>query len=100
MRPSVRGCRDTGLAAASDHRGGDRDRLIDPRNVDLYAIRVNGDLVNVSQDQLLLDYDTINDQIHRAETNIETVSQDHETELRKQRLIFKDQIAQMLAANT
>jgi len=47
--------------------------------------------------QLLREYDAVNDEIHRAETNIAPVAQDHETELRKQRLALKDQIAQALA---
>jgi len=49
--------------------------------------------------RLLLDYDAVNDEIHRAETSIAPVSQDHETELRKQRLALKDQIARALAEN-
>ncbi len=49
--------------------------------------------------KLLVDYDAVNDEIHRAETNIAPVSHDRETELRKQRLALKDQIAQALAEN-
>jgi uncharacterized protein len=47
--------------------------------------------------KLLFEYDEVNDEIHRAETNIAPVSQDHETELRKRRLALKDRIAQALA---
>ena len=47
--------------------------------------------------QLLVDYDEVNDQIHTAETNIQPVSQDHETALRKRRLALKDQIAEALS---
>ena len=57
--------------------------------------------LKVSDEQfarLLQDYDAVNDQLHRAETNIEPVSQEHETELRKQRLALKDRIAQALAS--
>lgn len=61
----------------------------------IHALKVS----NTRFAQLLLDYDAVNDEIHRAETNIAPVSQDHETELRKQRLALKDQIAQALAEN-
>ena len=46
---------------------------------------------------LLMQYDAVNDEIHLAETNVQPVSQDHESELRKRRLSIKDQIAQALA---
>ncbi|MGZ8310617.1 MAG: YdcH family protein [Allosphingosinicella sp.] len=49
--------------------------------------------------KLLLEYDEVNDEIHVAETNVAPVTQEHETELRKRRLILKDQIAQALADN-
>ena len=49
--------------------------------------------------KLLVDYDAVNDEIHRAETNIAPVSQDRETALRRQRLALKDQIAQALTEN-
>jgi hypothetical protein len=61
----------------------------------IHALKVS----NTRFAKLLLDYDAINDEIHRAETNIAPVSQDHETELRKQRLALKDQIAQALGEN-
>ena len=65
-----------------------------PEQMDqIHALKVS----NTRFAQLLLDYDAVNDEIHRAETNIAPVSQDHETELRKQRLALKDQIAQALA---
>ncbi len=67
-----------------------------PEQMDqIHALKVS----NTRFAQLLLDYDAVNDEIHRAETNIAPVSQDHETELRKQRLALKDQIAQALAEN-
>ena len=50
--------------------------------------------------KLLLNYDQVNDEIHLAETNVAPVTQEHETELRKQRLALKDDIAQALAQNT
>lgn len=46
--------------------------------------------------KLLREYDEVNDKIHLAETNVAPVGQDHETTLRKQRLVIKDRIAQAL----
>lgn len=56
-------------------------------------------LSNAHFAKLLAKYDDVNDEIHRAETNIAPVTQEHETELRKQRLALKDEIAQALAQN-
>ena len=42
------------------------------------------------------EYHAVNDAIHRAETNIEPVTPEHESELRKTRMALKDQIAAML----
>ena len=47
--------------------------------------------------RILEEYDAVNDQIHRAETKICPVSQEEETNLRKQRLALKDTIEQALA---
>lgn len=47
--------------------------------------------------RILEQYDVVNDRIHRAETNIEPISQDEENVLRKHRLALKDGIAQALA---
>jgi len=47
--------------------------------------------------RLLKEYDEVNDQVHRAETNIEPVGQFGEVELRKRRLMIKDAIAEALA---
>lgn len=47
--------------------------------------------------RVLEEYDEVNDQIHRAETKIEPVSQEHEADLRKRRLVLKDSIASALA---
>ncbi len=47
--------------------------------------------------KLLLDYDAVNDEIHRIETHIAPASQEHETALRRQRLSLKDQISLALA---
>lgn len=46
--------------------------------------------------RLLREYDEVNDQIHRAETKVAPVPQEHETGLRKQRLAIKDRIAEAL----
>lgn len=48
--------------------------------------------------KLLVDYDAVNDKVHRAETRLDAVSADAETALRKQRLALKDAIAAALAA--
>ena len=42
-------------------------------------------------------YDAVNDQIHRAETRIDAVSEEAEVQLRKQRLALKDRIAAALS---
>ena len=43
------------------------------------------------------EYHEINRQIHRVETGVEPTSQHFETELRKKRMLLKDEIASMLA---
>lgn len=48
--------------------------------------------------RVLIEYDEVNDQIHRAETNIEPVSDEFEATLRKRRLALKDIIAAAIAA--
>lgn len=47
--------------------------------------------------RILDDYDAINDQIHRAETRLDTISEEAEVTLRKRRLALKDDIAKALA---
>ncbi|HMO27920.1 YdcH family protein [Enterovirga sp.] len=47
--------------------------------------------------RLLARYDEVNDQVHRAETNIAPVDQATETELRKERLRIKDAIGAALS---
>lgn len=49
--------------------------------------------------RVLEEYDTVNDRIHRAETKIEPVGQEEETNLRKRRLALKDIIEQALSQN-
>ena len=48
--------------------------------------------------KLLEEYDEVNDAVHLAETRVQPVSEDAETELRKKRLAIKDAIAKALAA--
>lgn len=48
--------------------------------------------------KVLDEYDEVNDQIHRAESRIEPVSEEVEATLRKRRLALKDTIAGALAA--
>ncbi|MEP1208794.1 MAG: YdcH family protein [Rhizobiaceae bacterium] len=43
------------------------------------------------------EYHEINRQIHRVETGVEPTSQQFETELRKKRMLLKDEIASILA---
>ena len=48
--------------------------------------------------RLAEEYHTVNRTIHRAETLVEPVAEHHETELRRQRMALKDDIARALAA--
>lgn len=65
-----------------------------PGQIDQIHARKESDAIFA---KLLLEYDQVNDEIHLAETNVKPVTQEHETELRKQRLALKDYIAQALA---
>lgn len=47
--------------------------------------------------KLLADYDAVNDQVHRAETRLDVITEEAETALRKKRLAIKDAIAAALA---
>lgn len=44
-------------------------------------------------------YYEINREIHRRETGIEAASEVHETELRKERMMLKDQISSIITAS-
>jgi len=44
------------------------------------------------------EYHAINKTIHRAETKVEPISDEHEAALRKQRMALKDEIAKTLRA--
>lgn len=46
--------------------------------------------------KLLVDYDAVNDKVHRAETRLDLITQDEEETLRKVRSRLKDQIATAL----
>ncbi|MCF3974870.1 YdcH family protein [Paracoccus salsus] len=46
--------------------------------------------------RLLEQYDTLNDQVHAAETQVHPVSDEAEKELRRKRAHLKDEIARML----
>ncbi len=48
--------------------------------------------------KLLVEYDQVNDQVHRAETRIDTVSEEHEEGLRRLRSRLKDQIWSVIKA--
>ena len=47
-------------------------------------------------DKVLIEYDAVNDTVHRAETRLDAVSQSEEETLRKVRSRLKDQIAAAL----
>ncbi|NTT86210.1 YdcH family protein [Tabrizicola fusiformis] len=48
--------------------------------------------------RLLQEYDVANDAVHRAETRVDAVSSEHESDLRKTRSRLKDEIARALRA--
>ncbi len=50
--------------------------------------------------RLFDEYHELNRKIHRAETLVEPTEELHETEMRKQRLVLKDQIWGMLSATS
>ena len=47
--------------------------------------------------RLMEEYHAVNRGVHRAETNVEPVDQLAENEMRKKRMVLKDEIARMLA---
>ena len=59
----------------------------------LHALKIS----NTHFAKLLEEYDALNDQVHRAETNVDTLESLAETELRKKRAAVKDEIARMLS---
>lgn len=48
--------------------------------------------------RLVDEYHAVNRAVHRAETRVDVLSSDHETELRQTRMRLKDEIWRMLAA--
>jgi uncharacterized protein len=46
--------------------------------------------------KLLAEYDEVNDRVHRAETRLDTLTEDAEATLRRARLALKDAIATAL----
>lgn len=59
----------------------------------LHKLKMN----NAHFAKLFDEYHVVNREIHRIETGIEPASDERSTELRKQRLYLKDEIAAMLA---
>jgi len=49
--------------------------------------------------KLFDEYHVVNRQIHRVESGVEPTTDEHSTDLRKQRLYLKDEIASMLSHN-
>jgi len=60
----------------------------------LHALKLS----NAHFAKLLVDYDDVNDKVHRAETRIDAMSDAEEEALRRQRSHIKDEIARMLRA--
>lgn len=48
--------------------------------------------------KVLQEYDEVNDQIHRSETRVDTLSEEAESALRRRRLSLKDTIVNALSA--
>ena len=47
--------------------------------------------------RLLDEYDTVNDEVAAAETNVQPTTEEHEHELRRKRSHLKDEIARMIS---
>lgn len=48
--------------------------------------------------KLFDEYHAVNGKIHRAETDVEPMADEYQIELRKQRMMLKDEIARLLKA--
>ena len=48
--------------------------------------------------RLLDEYDTVNDEVAAAETNVQPTTEEHEHELRRKRSHLKDESARMISA--
>lgn len=65
-----------------------------PNQLDqIHALKIS----NPAFAKLLADYDHVNDQVHRAESRLDAMSDDAERALRKRRLSIKDAISSALA---
>lgn len=49
--------------------------------------------------KLAEEYHEVNREVHRAETDVEPISDDHLTEIRKKRMVLKDEIYATLSAS-
>jgi len=66
-----------------------------PADIDkMHALKVS----DAHFGKLFDEYHEVNGKIHRAETDVEPMSDEHQVALRKERLALKDQIAKMLSA--
>ena len=66
-----------------------------PNDIDrMHALKAE----NAHFARLFDDYHELNRAIHRAETNVEPTDDFHMTQMRKQRMAMKDEIAGMLSA--
>ncbi|MGR3290429.1 MAG: YdcH family protein [Paracoccaceae bacterium] len=54
-------------------------------------------LSDANFERLLDQYNQVNENLHRSETNIEPVDENHAIELRKTRMQLKDQIWQLIS---
>ena len=63
------------------------------KNQEIHDLKMS----NAHFSRLSEEYHQVNRHIHRIETGIEPTSQEFETELRKKRMVLKDEIAGMLA---
>ena len=48
--------------------------------------------------RLLAEYDSVNDEVVAAETFVKPTAEDHEHEIRRRRVLLKDEIARAIAA--
>jgi len=60
----------------------------------LHELKTN----NAHFQKLADDYHALNRDVHRAETNVEPTSDEHLTEMRKRRMLLKDEISGILKA--
>jgi hypothetical protein len=66
-----------------------------PADIDkMHALKTS----NAHFAKLFDEYHEVNGKIHRAETDVEPMTDAHQVELRKQRMALKDEIAKMLKA--